>query len=59
MSILSELWAELTGAPHVLHVPIPWGVWTIAGFLGAAAAASIMRLFRRKAEQRPPAEGDR
>jgi hypothetical protein len=54
--MLGELWAELTGAPHVLHVPIPWGVWMIGGFLGAAAVAWIMRL--RKAEQRPPAEGD-
>lgn len=59
MSILSELWGELTGAPHVLHVPIPWGLWMVVGFLGTAAVATIMRLLRRKAEQQPPADGDR
>lgn len=57
--MLNELWAELTGAQHLRHVAIPWGLWMLVGFLGAAAAAIIVRLRRRNSVKRPEKNGDR
>lgn len=50
MSIFGELWAEVVGTPHDMHVAIPWGLWMLVGFLGAAAVALALRLRRRRSK---------
>ena len=46
MSMLSELWAEIAGVPHPTHVVVPWGYMMLAGFIGAAVTALIVRRYR-------------
>jgi len=48
MSILGELWAEVVGTPHDMHVAIPWGLSMLVGFLGAAIVALLARALRNR-----------
>ncbi len=47
MAIITELWNELFGIEHAIHQPIPWGIGMMAGFVGTAAVAVVLKIYRR------------